>query len=74
MGGALFLLVFSSNRENFKLRLEGMLGFIDVQGSEGFDDSKIEELSKSFNQYFSLFLLLILSHLSYRFSLAYQFC
>ena len=44
MGGALFLLVFSSNRENFKLRLEGMLGFIDVQGSEGFDDSKIEEL------------------------------
>lgn len=38
------MLVFSSNRENFKLRLEGMLGFIDVQGSEGFDDSKIEEL------------------------------
>ena len=38
------MLVFSGNRENFKLRLEGMLGFIDVQGSEGFADSKIEEL------------------------------
>lgn len=30
--------------EKFKLRLEGMLGYIDIQGVEGFDDSKIEEL------------------------------
>lgn len=29
-----------------KLRLEGMLSFIDINGSNGFDDEKIEELEK----------------------------
>ena len=52
------MLVFSSNRENFKLRLEGMLGFIDVQGSEGFDDSK--RVSSDFVP----FIVLLLSCLS----------
>lgn len=30
--------------EDLKVRLEGMLGFIDINGTNGFDDSKIEEL------------------------------
>lgn len=31
---------------NLKLRIEGMLGFIDTFGESGFDDSKIEELER----------------------------
>lgn len=32
--------------DNLKLRLEGMLSFIDTFGSSGFDDSKVEELEQ----------------------------
>lgn len=31
---------------NLKLRLEGMLSFIDLNGSNGFDDEKVEELER----------------------------
>lgn len=31
---------------NLKLRLEGMLSFIDLNGPNGFDDEKVEELEK----------------------------
>lgn len=32
--------------ENLRVRIENMLSFIDLNGSEGFDDEKIEELEK----------------------------
>lgn len=32
--------------DDLKVRLEGMLGFIEVNGTSGFDDSKIEELER----------------------------
>ena len=32
--------------DSLKLRLEGMLSFIDMNGEAGFDDSKVEELER----------------------------
>lgn len=32
--------------DSLKLRLEGMLSFIDINGSNGFDDEKVEELER----------------------------
>lgn len=35
-----------SMKNNLKLRIEGMLSFIDTYGESGFDDSKVEELER----------------------------